>query len=230
MVITPTITCPRIRLFKHALSISCRYALPQTRRKARVCRCSLVFDSPGRTHLPGTSRHSFFRIYSRQLLLIRASWHQKFVRPLSDESMGGDWWITGAAFPSALDGHPPDVHPILFSHTCCFRGSSTMGMEDGPFCQLFCLDHRTDTCQGYVGQFIQRSSFRPTRSVRSSRLAVSMGRRAVHRPAFSGKQGPAADAPFAKTAIPLLCNRFSFLALDFYHERPRSNYSNMVVR
>jgi hypothetical protein len=79
-----------------------------------------------------------------------------------------------------------------------------MGMEDGPFCQLFCLDHRTETCQGYVGRFIQRSA------VRSSRLAVSMGRRAVHRPAFSGKPGPAPDASFATTALPLLCDRFLF--------------------
>src|ERR1700693_3864707 len=156
------------------LSISCRHALSQTRRKARVRRCSLVVDSPGGAHLPGTSRHSFLRICSRQLLLIRASWHQKFVRPVSDGSMGGDWWITGAAFPAALDGHPPDVRPILFSHTCCFRGSSTMGMEDGPFCQLFRLDHRTDTCQGSVGRFIQRSAVRPTRPVRPYRLAVSM--------------------------------------------------------
>ena len=70
---------------------------------------------------------------------------------LSDGSMGGDWWITGAAFPATLDGHPPDVRPILLSHTCCFRGSSTMGMEDGPFCQLFGVGHRTDTCQGHVG-------------------------------------------------------------------------------
>src|SRR5271166_6564884 len=170
------------------LSISCRYALSQTYRKARVRCCSLVFDSSGRTHLPGTPRHSFLRIYSRQLLLIRVSWHQKFVRPLSDGSMAGDWWITGAAFPSALDGHPADVHPILFSHTCCFRGSSTMGMEDGPFCQLFGVGHRTDTCQGHVGNCIQRSAVRPTRSVRSSRLAGSLGRRAVHRSAFSGKQ------------------------------------------
>src|SRR5271165_3922168 len=133
-------------------------------------------------------------------------------------------------FPSALDGHPPDVRPILFSHTCCFRSGSTMGMEDGPFCQLFGLDHRADTCQGYVGKCIQRSFVRPTRSVRSSRLAVSMGRRAVHRPAFSGKQGPAADASSATTALSPLGDRVSFLALDFYHERPRSNYSNMVVR
>src|SRR5713101_1704090 len=118
------------------LSISCRYALSQTRRKARVHRRSLVFDSPGRTHLPGTSRHSFLRICSRQLLLIRASWHQKFVRPLSAESMGGDRWITGAAFPAALYGHPPNVHPILFSHTSCFLRSSTMGMEDGPYCRF----------------------------------------------------------------------------------------------
>src|SRR5271157_509012 len=212
------------------LSISCRYAFSQTRRKARVRRCSLLFDSPGWTHLPGTSRHSFLRICSRQLLLIRASWHQKFVRQLSDESMGGDWWIAGAAFPAALDGHPPDVHPILFSHTCRFRSGSTMGMEDGPFCQLFCLDHRADTCQGYVGKFIQRSFVRPTRSVRSSRLAVSMGRRAVHRPALSGKQVTAAHASSATTALSPLGDRVSFLALDFYHERPRSNYSNMVVR
>src|SRR5271157_2468510 len=170
------------------LSIPCRHALSQTRRKARVRRCSLVFDSPGWAYLPGTSRHSLLRIYSRQLLLIRVSWHQKFVRPLSDGSMAGDWWITGAAFPSALDGHPADVHPILFSHTCCFRGSSTMGMEDGPFCQLFGLDHRTDTCQGHVGNCIQRSPVRPPRSVRSSCLAASLGGRVVHRSAFSEKK------------------------------------------
>src|SRR6202051_3592191 len=147
------------------LSISCRFALSQTRRKARVRRCSLLFDPPGRTHLPGTSRHSFLLICSWQLLLIPASRHQKFVRPVSDGPMGGDWRITGAAFPPALDGHPPDVRPILFSHTSRFRSSSTMGMEDGPFCQLFRLDHRTDTCQGYVGKCIQRSVVRPTRSV-----------------------------------------------------------------
>src|SRR5271165_226615 len=212
------------------LSIPCRHALSQTRRKARVRRCSLVFDSPGWAHLPGTSCHSLLRICSRQLLLIRTSWHQKFVRPLSDGSMGGDWWITGAAFPPPLDGHPPDVRPILSSHTCRFRSSSTMGMEDGSFCQLFCLDYRTDACQGYVGTFIQRSSVRPTRSIRSSRLAVSLSRRAVHWPAFSGKQVAAADASCAKTALSPLGDRVSFLALDFYHERPRSNYSNMVVR
>src|ERR1700730_1441398 len=212
------------------LSIPCRHALSQTRRKARVRRCWLVCDPPGRTHLPGTSRHSFLRICSRQLLLIRASWHQKLVRQLSDESMGGDWWITGAAFPAALDGHPPDVRPILFSHTCCFRGSSTLGMEDGPFCQLFGMGHRTDRCQGHVGKCIQRSVVRPTRFVRSSRLAVSMGRRAVYRSAFSGKQITATDASFATTALSPLGDRVSFLALDFYHQRPRSNYSNMVVR
>src|SRR5436309_13390713 len=116
-------------MFCVCLSISCRYDLPQTCRKAWVRRCSVVFDLPGRTHLPGTSDHSFLRICSRQLLLIRASWHQKFVRSLSDESWGGDWWITGAVVPSALDGHPPDVHPVFFSHTCCVRSSSPMGME-----------------------------------------------------------------------------------------------------
>src|SRR5271166_766464 len=212
------------------LRISGRYALPQTRRKARVHRCSLVFDSPGRTHLRGTSRHSCFHICSRESLLIRGSGYQKFVRPLSDESMGGDCWIPGAAVPAALDGHPPDVRPILFSHTCRFRSSSTMGMEDGPFCQLFCLDHRADTGQGYVSKFIRRSFVRPTRSVRSSRLAVSMGRRAVHRSALSGKQVTAADASPATTALSPRSDRVSFLALEFYHERPRSNYSNMVVR
>src|ERR1700726_3237169 len=213
------------------LSISCRYSFSQTLRKARVRRCSLLFDSPCWTHLPGTSRHAFLRICAGQLFLIRASWHQKFVRRLSDESMGGDLWITGAAVPAALDGHPPDVRPILFSHPCCFRGSSTMGMEDGPFCQLFGVGHRTDTCQGHnVGKSIQRSVFRPTRSVRSFRLAVSMGQRAVHRSAFSGKQVIAAYASFATTAFSPLGDCFSFLALDFYHQWPRPGYSNMVVR
>src|SRR5271165_4084121 len=176
------------------LSISCRYALPQTRRKARVRRCSLVFDSPGRTHLPGTSRHSFFRIYSRQLLLIRASWHQKFVRQLSDESMGGDWWITGAAFPPALDGHPPDVRPILFSHTCCFRGSSTLGMEDGPFCQLFGVGHRTDTCQGHVGKMHPKIC----RSSNSVRSIFSPG-------SFYGLAGCSSVSVFWKTSHCCLC-------------------------
>src|ERR1700752_5326715 len=212
------------------LSIPCRYAFSQTRGKARLRRCSLLFDSPGWTHLPGTSRHSFLRICSRQLFLIRASWRQKFVRQLSDESMGGDWWITGAVVPAALDGHPPDVRPILFSHTCCFRGSSTMGVEDGPFCQLFGVGDRTDTCQGHVGNCIQRSAVRPTRPVRSTRLAAPLGRRAVHRSSFPGKQVTAAHASFATTALSPLGDRFSFLALDFYHERPRSNYANMVVR
>src|ERR1700732_1335651 len=119
------------------LSISRRHALSQPLRKARVRRGSLVFDSPGGTHLPGTSRYAFFRICSRQLLFIRATWNQKFVRSLSDESMGGDCWINGVAFPSAFDGHPPDVHPILLSHACRFRGGTTMGVEGGPFCQLF---------------------------------------------------------------------------------------------
>src|ERR1700761_5958963 len=105
-------------------------------------------------------------------------------------SLGGDRWITGAAFPSALDGHPPDVRPLLFSHTCRLRGSSTMGMEDGPFCQLFGLDHRTDTSRGSSRNCIQRSIVYPTRSIRSSRLAASLGRRAIHWSAFPGKQGP----------------------------------------
>jgi hypothetical protein len=34
----------------------------------------------------------------------------------------------------------------------------------------------------------------------------------------------------ATTALSHLGDRFSFLALDFYHERPRSNYANMAVR
>src|ERR1700751_350324 len=212
------------------LSIPCRYAFSQTRGEGRLRRCSLLFDSPGWTHLPGTSRHSFLRICSRQLFLIRASWRQKFVRQLSDESMGGDWWITGAAFPAALDGHPPDVYPILFSHTCCFRGSSTMGMEDGPFCQLFGVGDRPDTCPRHVGNCIQRSAVRPARSVRSSCLAAFMGRRAVPPSAFSGKQITAAYASFATTALRPLGDRFSLLALAFYHEGPRPTYSNMVVR
>ncbi len=162
--------------------------LSQTRRKARVRRRSLLFDSPGRTHLPGTSRHSFLRICSWQLLLIRASWHQKYVRPLSDGSMGGDWWVTGAAFPAALDGHPPDVRPILLSHTCRFRGSSTMGMEDGPFCQLFGVDHRTDRCQGHIAKCIQRS----VRSSNSVRSIFSHG-------SFYGSAGCSSVSVFWKT-------------------------------
>src|SRR5271165_1046417 len=217
-------------MFRVRLRISRRHALSQTRGKARVRRCSIILNSSSLAHLRGTSRHSCFHICSGESLLIRGSGYQKFIKPLSDESMGGDCWIPSAAVPAALDGHPPDVRPILFSHTCRFRSSSTMGMEEGPFCQLFGVGHRADTCQGYVSKFIQRSFVRPTRSVRSSRLAVSMGRRAVHRSALSGKQVTAADASSATTALSPLGDRVSFLALDFYHERPRSNYSNMAVR
>ena len=105
-----------------------------------------------------------------------------------------------------------------------------MGMEGGPFCQLFGVGHRTDTCQGHVGNYIQRSGVRPTRSVRSSRLAASLGRGVVHRPAFSGKQVTAAYASYATTTLSPLNDRFSLLAVDFYPERLRPNYSNMVVR
>src|ERR1700733_13563343 len=114
------------------LSLPCRHDLSQASRKTRVGRCPLGFDPSGRPHLLGTSRHSFLCICSGQLLLIRFSWHQKFVRPVSDGSIGSDWWVSGASFPAALDGHPPDVRPILLAHSCCFRGSSTVGMEDGP--------------------------------------------------------------------------------------------------
>ena len=69
----------------------------------------------------------------------------------------------------------------------------------------------------------------PTRAVRSSRLATAMDRRAVCRSAFSGKQVIAAYASFATTALSPLKDRLSFLAVDFYHERLRPNYSNMVV-
>src|SRR5437868_2338671 len=117
------------------LCISWRHALSQTRRKAGVRCGSIVFDSSGRTYLPGTSYHSWLRIYSRRLLFIRVSWHQKFVRPLSVESMGSDWCITGAAVPAAVNGYPPDVRPILFSDPCRVRGSSTLGVEDGSFGQ-----------------------------------------------------------------------------------------------
>ena len=70
---------------------------------------------------------------------------------------------------------------------------------------------------------IQRSAICPTRSVRSSRLAVSLDRRAIHRSAFSGKQGPRADGSLATNALNSLGDRLSFLALDFCHQRPRSN-------
>src|SRR5271165_2741666 len=216
-------------MFRVRLRISRRHALSQTRGKARVRRCSIILNSSSLAHLRGTSRHSCFHICSGESLLIRGSGYQKFIKPLSDESMGGDCWIPSAAVPAALDGHPPDVHPILFSHTCCFRGSSTMGTEDGPFCQLFGVGHRTDTCQGHVGDCIQRSSVRPTRSVRSARLAAPMARRAVHRSAFSGKQVTAAYASFATTALRPLRNRFYCLAMEYYHWRSRPSYSNMVV-
>jgi NADPH:quinone reductase-like Zn-dependent oxidoreductase len=95
---------------------------------------------------------------------------------------------------------------------------------------FFGVGHRTGRCQGHVGKRIQRSVVRPTRSVRSFRLAVSMGRRAVRRSAFSGKQVTAAYASFATTAFSPLGDRFSSPALDFYHQRPRPGYSNMLVR
>src|SRR5260370_5629308 len=69
-----------------------------------------------------------------------------------------------------------------------------------------------------------------TWAVRSSRLATPMGRRAIYWSAFSGKHIIAAPASFATTAFPRLRNRFSFLALEFYHKRPRPSYSYMVVR
>ena len=114
------------------LSISGGLGLSQTLRKAWVRGRSRLFGSPGVAHLPGSSVYGWFRVRSRQLLLIRVSWRQIFVRPLSIESMDGDRWITGAAFPSTLDGHPPDVHPFLFAYTASFLGSSSMGVEDGP--------------------------------------------------------------------------------------------------
>src|ERR1700736_2006546 len=110
-------------------SISCRHALSQTRREARIRRCSLVFDSPGRTNLPGTSRHSCVHIRSRQSLLIRPSGNHEFTRPLSGESERGDYWVNRAVVPAALDGHPPDVHPLLVADTCRILGSPTLGME-----------------------------------------------------------------------------------------------------
>src|SRR5215470_10619816 len=103
--------------------ISSGHAVSQTRREARVRRGSIVFDSPGGTHLPGTSRHSGFLIRARRLFLIGISWYQKFVGPLFAESMGGDWWITGAAVPATFDGHTSNVHSVLFADTCWVLGS-----------------------------------------------------------------------------------------------------------
>src|ERR1700722_17290946 len=217
-------------MFCLRLSLPGRHGFSQTCRKARLRRRALRFGPPRRTHLPGTSRLSFLRLCSRQLLLIRFSWHHKYVTPVSDGSMGSDWWISGAAFSAALDGYPPDVRSVLLSHPCRFRGSSTMGMEDGPLGQLFGVGHRTDRCQGDVGECIQRSSVRPTRSVRPTGMAVSMDRGGVWRSAFSGTQAPASGPSFAATALSSLGDRLSFLALDFNQERPRSNDSIMAVR
>src|SRR6516162_3180517 len=174
------------------LCISWRHAFLQTRGKAGVRRGSIVFDSSGGTHLPGTSRHSWLRIYSRQLFFIPVSWYQKFARPLSAESRGGDWCITGAAVSAAVNGHPPDVHPILFSDTCRVRGSSTLGVEDGSFGQRFDLVHRADRRQRQVGNCIQRFAVHPARTVRSFRMAAALGGRIILWSAFSRKQGVAA--------------------------------------
>src|ERR1700760_781222 len=97
------------------LSVPCRNDLSQTHRKARVRHRSLGFDLPDRAHLLGTSLHSLLRIRSRKLLLVRAPWCQKFVRPVSDGSMGGNGWVFGPSFSTTIDGHPPDVRPIFLS-------------------------------------------------------------------------------------------------------------------
>src|ERR1700730_8976514 len=103
--------------------ISSRHALSQTCRGERVHRGSIVFDSPRRTHLPRTPRHSRLRIRSRWLLLIGISWYQKFVGPLFAESIGGDWRIIGAVVPATFDGHTSNVCSILFFDTCWVLGS-----------------------------------------------------------------------------------------------------------
>src|ERR1700737_435313 len=211
------------------LRVSCWHALSQTHRKAGVRRGSIVFDSSGWTHLPGTSRHSRLRICSRRLLLIRVSWYQKFVRPLSAESMGGDWGITGAAVPAAVNGHPPDVHPILFSDTWCVLGSSTLGMEGRSLGQRFDLVHRADTRQRHVGDCIQGFAVHPTRAVRSFRVAAALGGRTIHRSAFSGKQGLAAPVSTATLVVVDLGDCLSSLALEFHRVRPRSGCSNMAA-
>ena len=46
-----------------------------------------------------------------------------------------------------------------------------------------------------------------------------LGRRALHRSAFSGKQGSPANGSLATNALNYLGDRLSFLALDFYHQR-----------
>ena len=94
------------------LGISCRDGLSQ-RSKARVHCRSRLFGSPGVAHLPGSSAHGWLRVRSRQLLLIRVSRRQIFVRSLSGGSMDGDRWIAALLF------RPPlmDILPlyILFS-------------------------------------------------------------------------------------------------------------------
>lgn len=99
--------------------------------------------------------------------------------------MDGDRWISGTAFPSAADGYSPHVHPILFADSAGFLGSSTMGMANGPFCQLFGLAYRADPCQRPLTDCGREPVFRATRSVRSSGLAVLMGWRVVYRPDIS---------------------------------------------
>jgi hypothetical protein len=129
----------------------------------------------------------------------------------------------------ALLFRPPlmDILPmyVLFSFLtpAAFGAARRWGWKTVLFAS-FSVWVTAQTCQGDFGQCIQRASVRPTRSVRSSRMAVSLGRRAVHRSAFSGKRGPAEEASFATTDLIALGDRFSFLALDSYHQRPRSNY------
>src|SRR5208282_6301571 len=143
--------------------------------------------------------------------------------------MGGDWWIIGAAVPAAVNGHPSDVHPILFSDTCCFLGGSTLGLEAGSPGQRCDLVHRADTRQRHVGNCIQRFAVHPVGTVRSIRMAVALGGRTMHWPAFLRKKGIAAPASAATPVILDLGDRLSSLALEFHRVRPRCAYWDMAA-
>src|SRR5271165_4084122 len=156
------------------------------------------------------------------------------IRNLLDSYLMNPWAAIGGSL--ALLFRPPlmDILPmyVLFSFLtpAAFGAAQRWGWKTVLFVSFSVWVIAQTHVRDMLVKCIQRSVVRPTRSVRSSRLAASMGWRAVHRSAFSGKQVIAAYASFATTALSPLGDRFSFLALDFYHERPRSSYSNMVVR
>src|ERR1700722_3518883 len=108
------------------LSISCRYALSQTRGKAWICLRPNLFNPSSLAHLRGTSRDGGLCLCSRQSFLIQISRSYYLVGSLPGESTGGHCRIITSAVSAALDGHPPDVHFVLLFDTSRFLDSPTL--------------------------------------------------------------------------------------------------------